>query len=342
MSSMLVIDGSLGEGGGQILRSSLAMSLITGQPFRMTHIRAGRKKPGLLRQHLTAVRAAAAVGGASVEGDRLGSQELTFHPASVRGGELVFDVGSAGSATLVLQTVLPPLLVASTPSSLLLEGGTHNPFAPPFDYLERVFLPLIARMGARAEARLERAGFYPAGGGRMNVTVQPAPRLQRLELLERGAVRGQRARALLSRLPRQIGERELRRVRDQLAWPEEQLQVEEVASPGPGNALLLEVECEQITELFTAFGERGVPAEAVADRAVVEARRYLTAGIPVGEQLADQLLLPLALAGGGAFRTLPLSSHSLTNLDVLRRFVSLEVRSEERAPDDWLVELCRR
>lgn len=338
---MLIIDGSLGEGGGQILRSSLTMSLITGQPFRMTRIRAGRKRPGLLRQHLTAVRAAAAVGGARVEGDRLGSQELTFHPASVRAGDFELDVGSAGSATLVLQTVLPPLLVASAPSRLLLEGGTHNPFAPPFDYLQRVFLPLVARMGATVEVSLERAGFYPAGGGRFRVTVRPAPRLERLELVERGAVRHQQARALLSRLPRQIGERELQRVRQQLGWPEEQLRVEEVASPGPGNALLLEVESEQLTELFTAFGERGVPAEAVADRAVAAVRRYLAAGVPVGEQLADQLLLPLALAGGGVFRTLPLSSHTRTNLGVLQSFVSLEVRSEERTPDDWLVELRR-
>jgi RNA 3'-terminal phosphate cyclase (ATP) len=155
-------------------------------------------------------------------------------------------------------------------------------------------------------------------------------------------VRRQRARALLSRLPRQIGERELQRVRDQLAWPLEQLCVEELSSPGPGNALLLEVESEQITELFTAFGERGVPAETVADRAVAEVRRYLAAGVPVGEQLADQLLLPLAVAGGGALSTLPLSSHSQTNLSVLQRFVALEVRSEQRAPDDWLVELTRR
>ena len=166
---MLTIDGSAGEGGGQILRSTLALSLCTGTPVRITGIRAKRDRPGLMRQHLTALRAAAEVGRAEVSGAELGSREVAFHPRGAAPGEYAFNVGSAGSATLVLQTVLPALLSASAPSDLLLEGGTHNPLAPPFEFLDRAFLPLIARMGPRVSATLEARGFYPAGGGRIRV-----------------------------------------------------------------------------------------------------------------------------------------------------------------------------
>ena len=166
---MLTIDGSVGEGGGQILRTALALALVTGTPFRIHAIRARRRKPGLLRQHLTAVNAAATVGGASTDGASLGSRELTFRPGRITPGEYRFAVGTAGSTGLVLQTVLPPLLLASGPSTVTVEGGTHNPGAPPFDFLARVFLPLLRRMGAHVEARLDRPGFYPAGGGQCTV-----------------------------------------------------------------------------------------------------------------------------------------------------------------------------
>src|SRR5437867_958993 len=170
---MLLIDGSQGEGGGQILRTALGLSLVTGTPIRIEKIRAGRAKPGLLRQHLTAVNAATAIGAVDVEGATLGSQELTFRPGTVKPGEYRFAVGTAGSTGLVLQTVLPPLLTAPGPSTLTLEGGTHNPTAPPFDFLARAFLPLISRMGPSATARLERPGFYPAGGGQMHRVDHP-------------------------------------------------------------------------------------------------------------------------------------------------------------------------
>lgn len=165
MSSLITIDGSIGEGGGQILRTALGLSMVTGQAFRIEKIRAGREKPGLLRQHLTAVNAAVAISGASVEGNVIGSRELLFLPGSTAAREYAFSIGSAGSMTLVLQTVLPALLTADAPSKLTLEGGTHNPFAPPIDFLEKAFLPLVGRMGPRVSVSLERAGFYPAGAG---------------------------------------------------------------------------------------------------------------------------------------------------------------------------------
>ncbi len=336
-AAMLKIDGAQGEGGGQVLRSALALALVTGQPFRIDNIRARRPRPGLLPQHLTAVEAAARVGQATVHGAARGSTWLEFAPQTVRPGSYEFQVGTAGSTTLVLQTVLPALLTAAAPSRLVLTGGTHNPFAPPFDFLQLAFLPLLARLGPKVDVTLEAPGFYPAGGGCLRATITPVPRLTPLTLLERGALRHCAARALVSRLPRQIGERELRVVQQSLNWPEEALQVQEVTARGPGNVLVLLVASEQVTEVFTAFGKRGVRAEDVARTAVGAVRRYLEANVPVGEYLADQLLLPWALAGGGAFRTLTLSSHARTNIDVLRMFLDCKIRITPEGPDTCLV-----
>ncbi|MHC5038992.1 MAG: RNA 3'-terminal phosphate cyclase [Planctomycetota bacterium] len=337
---MLIIDGSQGEGGGQILRTSLALSLWTGQPFRIENIRAHRKKPGLLRQHLTAVRAASQIGRAQTEGTSLGSLQLTFAPGPPRPGSYRFAVGTAGSATLVLQTVLPALLTAPEPSSLLLEGGTHNPFAPSFDFLAKTFLPLIERMGVKVTAELERPGFFPAGGGRFRVSIEPVPELRPIRLLERGSIREVRARAQVARLPRHIAEREVRRVQTGLELDAGSVSIEELPAPfGPGNVLLIEIESDALTEVVTGFGKRGVKAEIVAKKAIKEARRYLDAGVPVGEHLADQILLPLALAGGGSFRTLPLSSHAQTNIGVLKRFLHVEVSAIPRGDTAWEVDV---
>ena len=337
---MLTIDGSQGEGGGQVLRSALALSMVTGTPFRIDQIRARRAKPGLLRQHLTAVQAATQVCGAEVLGASLGSSRLDFKPGKVRPGAYAFAVGTAGSATLVLQTVLPALLTAAEPSTLTLEGGTHNPFAPPFDFLARAFLPLIGRLGPRVTAALERHGFYPAGGGRFNVRIEPVPKLRRLELPERGEVRTRSARALVARLPLSIAERELAVVREQLGWSGAELRAEEVGdSAGAANVLMLEIASEHATEVFTGFGERGRRAEDVARQAVDEARACLAAGVPVGERLADQLLLPLALAGGGSFHTTELSQHSRTNLDVIGKFLAVRVEVEAVDRRTWRVRI---
>ncbi len=324
---IITIDGSQGEGGGQILRTSLGLSLVTGMPFRIERIRAGREKPGLLRQHLTAVNAARQVGQARVEGAALGSKELEFRPGKVASGDYSFQVGTAGSTTLVLQTILPALVTAASPSTVTLEGGTHNPFAPPFDFLERAFLPLLSRMGPTVVAKLERPGFYPAGGGRFRVEISPCQRLRPLELCSRGELRSRKARAMVASLPRTIAERELRVITKRLSWPKESLEVVETNdSAGPGNIVTLEIASEHVTEIFTGFGERHVAAETVASHAVDEAREYLEAGVPVGVHLADQLLLLLAVAGGGSFRTLPLTSHSTTNIDVIRKFLEVPIR----------------
>jgi RNA 3'-terminal phosphate cyclase (ATP) len=242
----------------------------------------------------------------------------------------------------VLQTVLPALLTAPGASSLTLEGGTHNPLAPPYEFFDRVFLPLLGRTGVSVTSRLESHGFYPAGGGRVGVVVEPVERLGRFDLLERGAVRRRRARALVANLPRHIAERELEVVRKQLSWQKESLEIVSVeGSPGPGNVLLLEVESEHVTEVICGFGMRGVRAEEVARRTVRQARRYLEAEVPVGEYLADQLLLPLALAGGGSFVTLPLSNHASTNIEVVKMFLDVTIQVHALSPSAVRVEVGR-
>jgi len=280
-----------------------------------------------MRQHLTALQAAATVSKAEVSGATVGSKEITFRPGKPVGGSYTFSVGTAGSATLVLQTVLPALVLAGDPSTLVLEGGTHNPASPPFDFLARAFLPLLRRMGPRVEATLERPGFYPAGGGRFRVTIEPARSLGRLDLLERGEHRSHRARALVASLPRSIAERELRVIGSRLGWAEPHLQIEAVPDAhGPGNAVVVEIESEHVTEVFTAFGERGISAEKVAGMVATEAAAYLDSGVPVGVHLADQLLPLAALSGGGAFRTMKPSLHAETQATVIRMFLGIETR----------------
>jgi len=337
---VLEIDGSMGEGGGQILRTALSLSLHLLRPFRLTNIRRQRRKPGLQRQHLAAVQAAAVIGRAEVSGAELGATELCFTPRELVAGEYRFDIGSAGSTTLLLQALLLPLLLAKAPSRLQLVGGTHNPLAPTFEFLQQAYLPLLARMGADVQVALLRPGFYPTGGGELHVRINPVPGLTPLFLPERGAIRRIHAVSLLSRLPGHIAERELKVVAEGLGLAAEALRAERTEQARcPGNALQVVVQSEACTELFSAIGQRGVPAETVAERVVQQVQRYLAAGVPVGPYLADQLLLPLAVAGGGAFVTLKPDRHTPTNIAVIRRFLPLAIAMTELAADRWRIEV---
>ena len=328
---MITIDGSQGEGGGQIVRSSLALSLVPGEPIALENIRAGRRKPGLMRQHLTAVEAATKIGAAQITGAEIGSSRLSFVPQSILPGEHTFRVGTAGSATLVLQTILPALIMAEGPSTIRLEGGTHNPWAPPFDFLAKAFLPLLARMGPRVEARMERYGFYPKGGGEICINIQPSPKLAGFDLLDRGPQKSHRVWAIVAGLPRHIGERECRTIAKKMGWDESDFQVEQAdASCGPGNVVMVELASQRVTELFIGFGRRGIKAEDVAKRVAKDAREYLAAEVPVGPYLADQIMLPLGLSahaggGGGAFRTMALTPHASTHLEILQQFLDVKV-----------------
>lgn len=345
MEDTLIIDGSFGEGGGQIVRSSLALSLVTGRSIVIENIRAGRKKPGLRRQHMTAARAAAEIGRAEIDGDAVGSRRLVFRPTDIVPGDYRFSVGTAGSTTLVLQTVLPALMIARGESNLTLEGGTHNPFAPPYDFLTRAYLPLVARMGPQVTATLKRPGFFPAGGGRFDVHVRPVETLGPLNLLERGETATPRVRALVANLPEHIARRECDTIARKAGWPKSCCTVEQLAgSPGPGNVVMIEIASEHVTEVVTGFGKIGVRAERVAAGVLREARKYLDADAPVGEHLSDQLILPLGIGawqgtGGGTFRTHAMSPHATTHLEILKRFLDVRAEAVRQGSDDWLVRI---
>lgn len=330
---MIIIDGSEGEGGGQVVRNACALALVTGQPFRITNARGRREKPGLMRQHVTAIEAACTIGGAECEGLSVGSSEIGFRPGKVVPGQYQFAVGTAGSTNLVLQTLLPPLMIADAPSRLVLEGGTHNIYAPPFDFLAKTFLPIVNRMGPKVEARLVRHGFYPRGGGRIEVDITPAP-LRPIECVQRGALLGRSALAVFAALPFEIADREIKTARKLLPdWPEEAFAVRELpAEQGPGNIVLLEAEFEHVTEVFCGFGKLGVPAERVAKTAAARMSGYCGSEAFAGPYLADQLLLPFALAGGGTLTTVKPSQHALTAASVIAQFLGRSC-SFEHQPD---------
>ena len=338
---LLILDGRQGEGGGQILRTALSLSMCLGRPLRIQHVRANRRPPGLRPQHRMAVLASAEICGAEVSGADLGSTDLFFRPGRARPGDYRFDLGTAGSTTLVAQTLLPALATAGASSNLALIGGTHNPLAPSFDFFQLAFLPILDRMGLHVDARLDRYGFYPAGGGRVRLSVTPVAQLAPIDLGDRGRVLERRAEAVVSRLPRHIAERELEVARRELGLGTEAMGVREVAAQGPGNVLTLVLRSERITEVFVGIGQKGVPAEEVAARAVREADAYLRAGVPVGPHLTDQLLVPLALAGAGSFVTLEPTLHARTNLEVIRRFLDLDTAVEPLGGERWRVRMRR-
>jgi RNA 3'-terminal phosphate cyclase (ATP) len=326
---MIELDGSTGEGGGQILRTALTLSMITGQPFRINNIRARRSRPGLMRQHLVAVQAAREVCGATVTAAALGSQTLEFVPGKIRGGDYEFAIGSAGSCMLVLQTVVPALLYADTPSTVQVRGGTHNPMAPPAQFLQRAYGRVMAAMGAELHFDLRRFGFYPAGGGHLVVQVQPCPALRQIELTGRGEKRAAYAESFIAGVPVGVAKRELECVGTAMGWAESQLLLRGLpGEQGPGNALLITLEDEHVTQVFAGFGEKGVSAENVAKTALQEARCFLASGAAVAEHLGDQVMLPMALAGGGRFTVDRVSQHARTNAEVIERFLPVRVTFE--------------
>lgn len=325
---MLTIDGSYGEGGGQILRTSLALSLVTGKPFKLINIRANRTNPGLQQQHLTAVKAAATISDATVEGDSKTSQSLVFEPGKVKPGTYNFDIGTAGSTTLVFQTILPPLMMCSEKSNLTFTGGTHNPHAPPFDYVNETYVRTLEQFGPVVKLELGRLGFYPPGGGMFSAVVKPVEKLETVELLRRGKTLRRCARSLLVRLSQRIGQKELDYVRNNMPdWGGGELRLDVSDNAvSAGNALTIQFECEYVTETFTAVGTRGLPAEKVAENAVSYARRYTESTAAVGEFLADQILIPFALAGAGSFTADMITSHTETNIDTIKKFLDVDIK----------------
>jgi len=340
MSELVEIDGSIGEGGGQVLRTALTLSLVTGQPFHLYSLRARRSKPGLQPQHLTAVKAAAAVGQADATGAAQGSQELTFHPQKIRPGTFKFDIGTAGATTLVLQTILLPLSLADKTSTVTLTGGTHVPWSPCFHYLDLHWIPYLQAMGFRHKISLEKAGFYPEGGGILQASIRPAGEIQPLQIPERGALLRISGISAVANLDEEIAARQKHQALRRLEPLCRETKVKTLSLPsfGKGTFLLLLAEFEHSRVCYTALGEKGKRAEKVADEACDKLQALLNSRAAVDEHLADQLLLPLALAEGvSELTTARVTQHLLTNAQVIRKFLPVEITIKgELDQEGWI------
>lgn len=339
---MIYIDGSQGEGGGQVLRSSLTLSILTGKPVQIEQIRAGRSKPGLQAQHLQAVEAATKISQAEVSGAYKGSTALVFQPRAVQSGRYRFDIGTAGSTSLVLQSIFLPLCFASASSTVVISGGTHVPFSPPYHFLEWSWLPFLQQMGCQAELKLEQAGFNPGGSGKIKAVIRPAGALSPLKLLERGALVRIQGLSAAGNLELEIAKRQklqaLRRLTDNLR----QVKIKDttLTTASPGTFMVFLAEFEHSRACFSALGEKGKRAEHVADEAVDAFEAFMAASAAIEPYLADQLLLPLALAQGeSSFHTSAISSHLLTNARVIQAFldVKIQVNGEEGRPGEIVV-----
>jgi RNA 3'-terminal phosphate cyclase (ATP) len=342
----VLVDGSFGEGGGQILRTSLALACVTGKSLHMENIRANRRNPGLAKQHISCVYAARDITNGKCSGVELGSQVLDFQPGKTTGGNFSFDIGSAGSASLVIQTIMPPLFLAEKPSTVTVSGGTHNPMSPPYDFFERTFLPAIATGGFNAKCELLKHGFFPAGGGKIKIDVQPLDKesssaidfCQPAEKFEISAI------IYTARLPSHIADRQrglllksafafTDAVKMRLAQPLkfENIELIDVTdSDGPGNCIMILLSGQNRKIIFSAFGEKGKPSEKVIREVVNLAIEFLKSGAAIDHFLADQLLIYMAMTGAGSFTTDKFSSHLQTNIGVIKKFLPVDFPTEQQ------------
>jgi RNA 3'-terminal phosphate cyclase (ATP) len=326
---MVELDGSFGEGGGQILRSSLALSLVTGKAFHLRNIRARRPKPGLQPQHLMSVRAAAQIGQAQLRGASLGSSDLTFEPGTVTPGKYHFAIGTAGATGLVLQTVYLPLAFrANAASEVVFQGGTHVSTSPCFHFLDVTWRAYMELLGLHITLRLVRPGFYPRGGGVVEAKIEPCAKLGSLELMVRNGPKRITGVSAVAGLPDEIAKRQARRAAFRLRSLGVPVDIrQESWEDGPGTVQTIVLDTAPVPTLFFGLGARGKPAERVADEAADEAMDYIKAdAAAVDFHSADQIVLPLALAEGPSrFSVARVTQHLLTNIAVIRRFIDREI-----------------
>jgi len=328
----IVIDGSTGEGGGQILRTSLTLSCITSKNLHIENIRAARRNPGLAKQHLSCVRAACKICNGQAQGATKGSKVLDFQPEPVQSGDFHFDIGSAGSASLVIQTLLPALFLADKPSTVTVTGGTHNPMAPPFDFLNETFLPAIETAGFDGICTLIRHGFFPAGGGKITLDIQPWQKNtgRTINLCRQSKEPQIHARIYTAKLPEHVAQRQRKMLLQSGLDIQNVEHIEVKDSNGPGNCAMIRLCSREHTTVFTAFGMRGKPSEEVISEVLGLTEDFLTSEAAVDRFLADQLLIYMALVKAGSFTTNELSSHLQTNMEVIKKFLPVNFSVEHQ------------
>ena len=339
---MIEIDGSIGEGGGQILRSALTLSLITGDELRIANIRAGRSKPGLRPQHLAAVRAAAAISAAQVEGDQVGSQAIGFCPGPVNAGKYHFEIGTAGAATLVLQTILLPLSMTTKRSIVTIGGGTHVPWSPCYDYLDQHWLYFMRQIGMDATLTLERPGFNPRGGGLLRAQIEPAAEIRPLSLPQRGKLQQIRGLSAVAGLSLDIAKRQRQRVVARLGskYPLNDIRITEIKTSNKGTFLALIAEFEFGQACYCTLGALGKRAESVADEVADDMETFMQTDGAIDRYLADQLLLPLAFAGGkSTLRTERITQHLRTNAWVIEQFTAARIQIQGQLGETGLIDV---
>ena len=339
MKNIFHIDGSQGEGGGQIVRTALALAALLQKDVKISNIRANRKRPGLRPQHLVAVRALSEITQAETEGAHENSRQLFFAPRSIKRGDYRFVIKTAGSTSLVLMAILPPLLFAKGPSRITIEGGTHVPFSPPYHYLEAVFCPALLAMGGRVEIGLEKWGMYPEGGGAVNIRISPCQGLRAVQLTGRGRLLNLELLVALANLPLHIARREREQVEKIMGKNgfEVKSGFVSVSSPGRGNVVFLKGVFERTAAGFSALGRKGKPAEKVAEEVCREWLAFIHTEAAIDPHLADQLLVYMALAKGkSALRTTGMTSHLLTNIGIIERFLPVHFDLD---PEKGLVEV---
>lgn len=340
--ALLEIDGAFGEGGGQILRTSLALSLITGKGFHLSNVRAGRSKPGLQPQHLMCVRAAATIGQAQVRGASKGSTDLHFEPTSIIPGNYHFAIGTAGATSLVLHTVYLPLALAGADSELTIDGGTHVRACPCFHFLETTWCAYMKLLGLDITVKMRRPGFYPRGGGLLQAHIKPTAGIHGLRLNQVTPANRITGFSAAAGLPEHVARRQAQRASKRLHSLRLPVQItEESWQGGPGSVLALVLNTLPAPTMFFALGERGKPAERVADEAVAQVVRFHEdQSAAMDEHSADQIILPLAMAEGpSSFPVATVTSHLLTNAAVIRQFVEREIQIEGEEGKPGLVRI---
>lgn len=333
------IDGSFGEGGGQILRTALSLSCITGSELSICNIRKGRKKPGLMPQHITCINAAALITHAQVRGNRAGSTEIKFTPGKIRPGKYVFDIKTAGSCSLVFQTLMP-LIFGDKPSDVTIRGGTHVPFSPPYHYISSIFLPTLSRLGINIDSSIRTYGYYPKGGGEVNFHIFPAEKITGINLASRGGLRSISLMSGVSGLPISIAERQKDSAMGLLSALSADGEVMEAPSPGQGTFVFLKAEYENSAAGFASLGKKGKPAEKVGREAAEEFMDFHSTSACIDPYLADQIVIYLGLAGeNSSFTTSRITRHLLTNLGVIEKFLNIIYKIEGELGSTGTVEI---